>query len=187
MEASTSLGGTMPQNKKSSFIKWALILSIAIVINLFVTYVVQVLYPMPDFTKFCPEKQVNRVIDTEEQCVSVGGQWNENDMKGSPTAPQPDGFCDATFTCQKQFTESTSMYNRNVFVVFIVAGIALLLGSVFLSGAEAVSLGLSFGGVLALIVGSVRYWSDMNDFLRVILLGIALAGLIYVAWKKFHD
>ena len=79
------------------------------------------------------------------------------------------------------------VYNRNVFVVFVVAGILLLIGSVYLAGAEAVSLGLSFGGVLSLVIGSMRYWSDMNDILRVIILGVALVGLIYVAWKKFKD
>lgn len=188
MEVVTSHNEEASQAKKSTFVKWALILGIAIVINLFTTYVVQVLYPAPDFNAFCPEKQVNRAIESEEACVSVGGQWNENSAKPAPgLISEPAGYCDPSFTCNKQFTEKTSLYNRNVFIVFVVVGIALLLGSVFLSGAEAVSLGLSFGGVLALVIGSLRYWSDMNDILRVILLGVALAGLLYVAWKKFHD
>lgn len=188
MEVPASGEKTVDQNKKSSFVKWALIFGIAIVINLFVTYVVQVLHPAPDYLTFCPEQQVNKAIESEEACLSIGGQWNENSGKPVPgTVPQPAGYCDAAYTCNKQFMESMSVYNRNVFVVFIVTGIVLLIGSVFLSGAEAVSLGLSFGGVLALIIGSVRYWSDMNDVLRVVLLGIALAGLLYVAWKKFHD
>lgn len=173
--------------KKSSIVKWALILGIAIVTNLFISYAIQVLYPMPEFNNFCPEQQVNRAEETKETCLEVGGQWTENVRKGSVTIPEPAGYCDTTYTCSKQFAEKNSVYNRNVFVVFVVVGILLLIGSVFLKGAEAVSLGLSFGGVLALIIGSVRYWSDMNDILRVVILGFALAGLIYVAWKKFHD
>lgn len=177
--------------QKSSIIKWALIVGIMIVVNLFITYLVDVIYQSPEFTDFCPESQVNRAIETETACLEIGGQWNENiDAKITTpqvTVPVPAGYCDATYTCSKQYEDVMKVYNRNVFVVFIIAGILLLIGSVFLQGVEAVSLGLSFGGVLALIIGSTRYWSDMDDILRVILLGIALAGLIFVAYKKFKD
>lgn len=177
--------------KKSSIIKWALIVGIMIVVNLFVTYLVDVIYHAPEYTDFCPERQVNRAIETESECLEVGGQWNENieakSMTPQITVPVPAGYCDTDYTCRQQYEETMKVYNRNVFVVFIIAGILLLIGSIYIKGAEAISLGLAFGGVLALIIGSVRYWSDMNDILRVILLGIALVGLIYVAWKKFKD
>lgn len=180
------------QKKKSIIIKWALIISIAIVVNLFITYLVDVIYHTPEFTDFCPDVQVNRAIESEAACLEVGGQWNENpEVKGTVpqvvTMPVPVGYCNVNYTCSKQYEDMLSVYNRNVFIVFVVAGILLLIGSVYLGGAETVSLGLSFGGVLALVIGSVRYWSDMDDILRVILLGVALAGLIYVAWKKFKD
>lgn len=177
--------------KRSAVIKWALVLGIAILANLFLAYLVQVLYERPEYSDFCEEKQVNRAIESEEQCVSAGGQWNENiDARGTldtKPIPQPTGYCDVTFTCDKEFQEANSLYNRNAFIVFVVVGLLLLLGSVFITGAEAISLGLSFAGVLALIVGAVSYWSDMNDILRVAILGIALAALLFVAWKKFRD
>lgn len=178
------------KQKRSAIIKWAFIAGIMIVINLFLGNLVQALYHEPLYTDFCPEQQVNRAIESESACLQVGGQWNENvDAKGmtSQSIDSPAGYCDPNYTCMKGYTDMMSVYNRNVFVVFVVAGVLLLIGSVFLSGVEAISLGLSFGGVLALIIGSVRYWSDMNEILRVILLGAALAGLIYVAWKKFKD
>lgn len=191
MDTPTAQGFSAAPKKQSSIIKWTLIVGIMIVVNLFITYLVDVIYPAPEFTDFCPEQQVNRAIETEAACLEIGGQWNENieakNITPQITVPVPAGYCDATYTCGKQYEETMKVYNRNVFVVFIIAGILLLIGSVFLKGAEAVSFGLSFGGVLALIIGSVRYWSDMDDILRVILLGIALAGLIYVAWKKFKD
>lgn len=177
--------------KKPAFVKWALVFGIAIVTNLFISYVVQVLYPEPLYVDFCPESQVNRMIDNESACLSVGGQWNEGSTKDTNsqvmTPPVQESYCNVDFTCSKEYTDTYALYNRNVFMVFVVSGILLLVGSVFLVGAEAVSLALSFGGVLALIVGSVRYWSDMDDILRVVILGVALAGLVYVAWKKFRD
>lgn len=191
METVPEVGMETSRKKKSAIIKWALILGIAIVTNLFITYLVDVIYHAPEFTNYCPDVQVNRAIESETACLQVGGQWNENVkgevIPGAVTIPVAPGYCDINYTCNKQFEEVMKIYNRNVFVVFVIAGILLLIGSVYLSGAEAVSLGLSFGGVLALIIGSVRYWSDMNDILRVIILGIALVGLIYVAWKQFQD
>lgn len=180
-----------PVKKRSAVVKWALIIGIAIVINLFLTYLVRVIYHEPEFTDFCPEKQVNVAIETKDECLSVGGQWNENvDIKRpllSGETPQPIGYCDPNFTCSQQYEDANKVYNRNVFIVFVVAGILLLSAGAFLAGVEAISLGLSFGGVLALIVGSIWYWSDMNDILRVIVLGAALVGLIFVAWRKFSD
>lgn len=133
---------------------------------------------------------MNKGVNDEATCVSLGGQWNENVMPDgmSTVSPEmPKGYCNEDFTCSKQYDDALSLYNRNVFVIFVVMGILLLLGSVFLAGSQAASLGLSFGGVLALIIGSVRYWSDMDDVLRVILLGVALSALFWVAWKKFQD
>jgi hypothetical protein len=185
MNTETMEGDHSPTNKKrSNIIKWALILGIAIIVNLFLVYAVRVLYEEPAFTDFCPEKQVNEAITTAESCVAVGGQWNAN-MPGDKTVPA--GYCDVNFTCQKGYDAVNKVYTRNVFVIFVIAGIILLVGSVFLRGSEAVSLGLSFGGVLALIVGSLSYWSDMNDVLRVVILGVALAALISIAWKQFRD
>ncbi len=189
MEAVPAVGVA---KNRSSVIKWALVIGIAIVINLFLTYLVRVVYHEPLFEDFCLEKQVNEVIETKEACIEIGGQWNENNVKSMPVVQrgdvfEPNGYCNTTFTCQKQFDDVNKVYNRNVFIVFVIAGIILLGGSVFLAGAEAVSLGLSFGGVLALIIGSTTYWSDMEDILRVVILGFALIALIFVAWKKFRD
>lgn len=187
METSPSSLVAQGAAKKSAVIKWALILAIAIVSNLFVSYAVQVIYPEPEYQGFCPEKQVNKAIESEEACVTVGGQWNENVMSAGEPFPVPKGYCNEDFVCSQQYEDALALYNRNVFVIFVAVGVLLLIGSVFLSGSQASSLGLSFGGVLALLIGSVRYWSDMDDILRVLLLGVALGALLWLAWKKFQD
>ncbi len=180
--------------KKLGIVKWALIVGIAVVINLFLVYLVDSIRKEPGYTDFCPERQVNRMIESEAECLKVGGQWNESaDVRIQKTpeqsfpAPAVPSYCDPDYTCRKQHEDALKIYNRNVFVIFVIAGIMLLIAGVYAGGTEAVSLGLSFGGVIALIYGSGRYWSDMNDILRVIVLGMALVALIYVAWKKFQD
>ena len=106
METFSPEGSAVSQKKKSGIIKWTLIIGIAIVVNLFITYLVDVIYPTPEFTAFCPERQVNRAIESEAACLEVGGQWNENiEPKGLSPMTVPAGYCDVNYTCNKQFED----------------------------------------------------------------------------------
>lgn len=184
--------------RPNKVLKWLLILGIVIVLNLFFVYGIKVLYHEPVFDNFCPVNQVTSSPATEAECVAVGGGWTSNASYTAPvpmaqkTVPyvisnQPAGYCDVNFTCQKQFATAESVYNRNVFVVLLILGVLSLVAGFFISGSAAVSLGLSLGGVLALVVGSVRYWSDMNDYLRVAVLAVALVILVVIGVKKVRD
>jgi hypothetical protein len=194
--------------RPNKVLKWLLILGIVIVLNLFFVYGIKVLYHEPTFENFCPVSQVTVAPTTEEECVAGGGGWTSYPTPLQPTPVplqpayktipvvtpqnsvvpnQPAGYCDVNFTCQKQFANAESVYNRNVFVVLVILGVLSLIAGFFISSSAAVSLGLSLGGVLALVVGSVRYWSDMNDYLRVAVLAVALVVLIGIGVKKVRD
>ena len=173
-------------------LKWALVAGIVVVLNFFFNYSIFLVYKAPQREKFCPQEQVNIMPTTQEECVAKGGSWNvggEVPAKPVPTAAQLERatWCDVTFTCQKEFNEAQKLYNRNVFVSLVVLGAISLIVSFFISHLTAVSLGLSLGGVLSLIVGPVRYWNDMDDYLRVIVLGIALVALIWRGVKKIKE
>ena len=45
--------------------------------------------------------------------------------------------------------------------------------------------GLFGGGVLTIIYGTTNYWSELGDLARFIILGIALAVLIYLGYNGF--
>ena len=49
---------------------------------------------------------------------------------------------------------------------------------------ETVSSGIMGGGVLTIIYGTLRYWGEMSDIIRWILLGVVLALLIWIGYKK---
>ena len=147
---------------------------------------------------YCPVNQVTESPTTAAECVAVGGGWTSNvsytapvpvPQKSTPVivSTQPAGYCDVNFTCQKNFTAAESVYNRNVFVVLVILGVLVLVAGFFITVSSAVSLGLSLGGILALVIGSVRYWSDMNDYLRVAVLAVALIVLIFMGIKKAKD
>ncbi len=188
----------METTQRSKVLKWILAIAIVIVLNLFFAFAIQLGYKEPKYETFCPQQQVNRVIDNEKACVDVGGQWNDyardyNYQISKPAQPvpagtvQPTGYCNEQYTCQKNHQTALSMYNRNVFVILIILGVISLGVGYAVGASSAVSLGLSLGGVLSLIIASMRYWSDMDDMVRVIILGLALIALIWFGIKKFKD
>ena len=181
--------GAEPPKKHSALVRIAVLVGIAFLLNVFLAYLVRVFYHEPMQEDFCKEEQVVALIPNSESCLAVGGQWNEsNPVEAIPPGKGlVSGYCNAQYTCFKNFESAYSLYNRNLFIVFVIAGVALLLGSTFLTGAKTVSSGLSLGGVIALIVGSIRYWSDMDDRLRVVVSGVALLTLLVIAWKRFRD
>ena len=187
-------------SKKKSFnvLKWALVFGIIIVLNLFFAYSIKLFYGKPLYTDFCTEKQVRIIPENKDECVAIGGQWTEDKYiqrelpnPGKVSIPvietERKGYCDPDYTCRKSYEDANKLYERNVFIIWVALGVLLILGSFFLSGYEAVALGFSLGGVLSLIIGTVQFWSNMDDYLRVIVLGIALAALVWMGIKKFKD
>ena len=97
------------------------------------------------------------------------------------------GYCDLQFTCRNNFEVIQKVYDRNVFVTLVLLGaICVAIGS-FLKGNMLVGIALSLAGVLSFIIASMRYWSSADDLIKVIILAIALAILVWVAVKKFKD
>ncbi len=132
-------------------------------------------------------------ITNKEDCLKVGGQWTDPTPLTTPT-PEPyptqvkyigyPGSCDPNYTKQIQFNEAQKAYSRNVFIVLVVLGVISIVIGALLANAI-LSLAFAWGGVLSLIIASVRYWSDANNIVKVLVLAAALAALIWVAVKKF--
>ena len=192
--------GQPVENKSPSVIKWALIAGIIIVLNLFFAFAIKTVYQEPKYDQFCKEEQVKVIPNTKNECIAGGGRWTDSKqgIKGAPRVAvsgiESDasninnvGYCDTDYTCRNEYQDSRDLYGRNIFVALMVIGVLLIIGSLFIKGIETLSLGLSMGGVLSLIIGSIRYWSAMDDYIRVVVLGIALVALIWITIKKFRD
>jgi hypothetical protein len=180
---------------QSKVLKWALIIGIVIVLNMFFNYALSLVYKNPKFEAFCPIQQVNVLVDNQEQCVSLGGQWNPNtQIYNQPATPPlsvvkilPQGYCDQQFTCRNNFDSAQKVYDRNVFITLVILGaICVAIGN-FFAGNMLISIALSLAGVLSFIIASMRYWGSADDLIKVIILAIALAILIWVAVKKFKN
>lgn len=177
--------------KKSGFVKWAMIVSIAILVNLLLNYTISLFYKAPQYEDFVKPSQVINNIETEDACLKVGGQWTSNPDNSVGIAqtnknPVPLGYCDPNWTGENNFASAQKSYNRNIFITLVVVGIAILIYGA-LSSNIILSLAFSWGGVLSLLVASVRYWGDANNLSKVLILAVALGMLIWVAVKKFGD
>ena len=176
---------------QSKVLKWVLIVGIVIVLNLFFNYTLSLVYKQPDYNDFCPNTaQVIEPVDTKEQCVAAGGQWNGNVYSQPVPAVDkiaPKGYCDLQFTCRNNFDTAQKIYDRNVFVTLVLLGAISVAAGSFLKGNMVIGYALSMAGVLSFIIASVRYWTSANNLIKVIILAIALGILIWVAMKKFQD
>ncbi len=176
--------------KQSRFLKWALVIGIVIVFNLLVNYAVSLVYKAPE-SPYMTQAQVVDNYTTKEDCLAVGGQWSDQrsvPTKMTPPAPAQEvtGYCDPYFTKNKEFEAAQKVYQRNVFIILVVAGVLALVASAFLP-LEVLVLGFSWGGVISLVIASVRYWSTADNLIKVLILAGALGALIWVAIKKFRD
>lgn len=184
-----------------SFFKWILVVGLVIVTNLFFYFAIDAFYKSPKYENFCKNEQVRPLIKTQDECVSKGGQWTETPAKeaylyqNEKSAPIPipapgetiGGYCNEYFTCQKDYEGAMKVYNRNLFIILVILGVLLVMGSYYVAVYGAVSLGFALAGILSLIIGATRYWSDMDERLRVVVLGAALVSLIWYGIKKFKD
>ena len=173
-----------------------LALAIVVVLNLFFNYGVFTFYKSPDYEKFCPVELNQKLYSDKGSCEAIGGRWFESSgepfYRGDvpvPVKPESEqkGWCDATAQCREVYEAVRDVYNRNVFIILVVLGLISLGLGFLVINVSPVANGFLGGGLLSLIIGTIRYWSSMDDYLRFIILGIALAALIWLGYKKIRN
>ncbi len=164
--------------------KWFLAAGIAIIFTLFVNYGISTFFHAPDYNKYCSRNQTELNYSSKNACISSGGQWTSNIRYEKPVpAGYQTGYCDIDFTCRNMFESAQKIYDDRSFVVMVIAGLAgLILGVVVTT--ESVSSGFLLGGILNLFFATVKYWDRFSDVIRFVLLGIALAVLVWIGYKK---
>ena len=146
---------------KPKFLKWALIIGIVVVLNLFFNYAISLFYKEPDYNVYFPQSQVVEPVETKEACLKVGGQWTENPYKDGTPSPIPSGFnngkgyCNPDFTKQQNFNEAQKVYQRNIFLMLVVLGIISFVVGAFLFNE---------------IVAVRAWWSSIFSAARVALI-----------------
>ena len=144
------------------FVRWAVMIGIVIVLNLFFMVMRELAFPQPQYSDFCPTMP----IPTEPGLAT----------------PQSD-----TTACSAAYQKADDQYQLDGFVMLVGLGVLAIIIGVLPLGSSIVSTGLSYGGVLSFVVASAQYWNDAGSWLRLAISTIALIALIYIGFKRFRD
>jgi hypothetical protein len=178
--------------KHPKFVRWAIVLGIVIVLNVFFWVLISIVLPSPQYADFCPQAQVVPTYGTEAACTKAGGQWTATptDGSGQPLpvkTPAVVGYCNPDYTCSQHYTDASALHARNGFIALVALGVIALIAGVFVPGSAIVSSGLAYGGVLSFVIGSMSYWSDAGSWIRLGISLVALIALLYLGLKRFKD
>ena len=154
-------------------------LAIAIVLVLFITIGIDTFYKAPEnkcndiYNKPRPVMQNCELMQepNKTQCyLQQQVQFEEQSIESQK--------------CYEEFQPIENLYKRNVFIILVIIGVLTIIIGFLLKEMQALSLGLMIGGLINIIVGIIRYWTNMNEYLRFIIIGILLIILIWISYKK---
>jgi lysylphosphatidylglycerol synthetase-like protein (DUF2156 family) len=157
----------MEKTQKSKVAKWSLIIGIVILSNLFINVSLDLIYQSPDYNDYCPRDTL--FLKTEPTEVEIIKQQNEYDE------------------CMEKYDTQRESYEKKVFVTLISIGVVIFVISLFNGLNYVVATSLSLASVLNFIIASMRYWSSADALIKIVILGLALAVLIWIGIKKFSE
>jgi hypothetical protein len=152
--------------------------AIAVVALLFIIYGINTFYKQPDMNTLCGTVEYRVIV---ESCP-------ENDV---------DCFCDTKenrcektnpvyLECMNNYENARENYNLTIFIIMSILGALMVIGSFFIPN-NTVSFGIMGGGILSILVGVLRNWSNVQDWMRFLLLGIILVALVWIGYNKMKD
>lgn len=140
--------------------------AVAFISVFFFAYAIQAVYPGPEDP--CNYEPLSKPIEPERS-VEID-----------------DTYYDEYNECRKEYREAMKPYERDVFFANLIVGLIVLVAAFFLA-IEAVSSGLMGGAVMLIVYGSMRYWGELSDVWRTLMLGVALVVLVWLGYKKLAD
>lgn len=178
-----------PNTKHPKFVRWALMLGIVVILNIFFTVVIALAIPAPEYEAYCPYSNAP-VPTTKAACEAADATWVPYTGGMDPQAgvkPAPEGYCDTYSKCQKPYEAASEQHALYAFVFMIALAIIALVAGFMPIGSSIVSSGLSYGGVLGLVIASASYWGTAGNWLRLAIATAGLIALLYIGWRQFKD
>jgi len=191
-----------------------IIFGIAItILTMFVTiYGINTFYSEPEYSDFCSDVRVPRIIDGEERicpavCVAMyelknnecifnqcGSGCGPDGLNSFETLEQCEIILDGK-NCYDLYDDAREEYSKKVFFIALPLGILIIFLGAYLFSLEAVGAGLMGGGIGTLIYGAGGYWRYADNWLKFVLSLVGLIALIVFAywfnkekksfWKRF--
>lgn len=132
-------------------------LIIGIVLLMFLVFGAKLIYETPNYDDYCNYSWIYEKNDT----ILQNQLYQE---------------------CNSKFEIANENYSKNLFILSIIVGVLIIVGSVVFININSISGGLMLGSLMYLIYGTGSYWRYMNDWIRFVILGVALGILIYIGY-----
>ncbi len=168
------------------FVRGALMFGIVVVLNVSFSVMLSLALPTPTLDHFCPLVTQSAPLDAAT-CDARGGIWSDTTSPAQSAAKATSGYCDVTAACDSLYQSASEQHALYAFILLTILGIAALVIGLLPLGASTVSGGLSYGGVLALIIASAAYWGTAGNWLRLCIATAALTGLLTIGVRQFKD
>lgn len=170
----------------NSFVRVAFLVGIAILSTVFFSLLVLYVFPTPQYNDFCSQINYGKLVD-ENSCSSAGGNWV---VPANSTVAQPSAYCDffeVEKECSAAYNAAKDAQSQKAFMSLLAISVILIVLGSILARAAVIAGGLSWGGVLLLIVSSLTYWQSVPELARILLSGVVLLIVMFFAYKKFRN
>ncbi len=177
-----------------SLAKTFLAMGIAIIFAVFVSYGLYIIYESPkDYyygSSNCLElHDCQNLLSRECGDYAAPGYQNCWNRMVQSTPYQT---CQTEYdNCYEESLKKDTWYihSRNSFYILWIIGIIAIVAGILLSSMEGIGSGLMGGGVLVVLwslLYTMDYWLTLNKYIKLVALGIVLAILIYLGYKKLE-
>lgn len=135
-------------------------IAIAIIFLMFCVFGTKLIYDSPEYEDYCDYGELGK-IDPVNNSEYYNQVYQE---------------------CSEKYDIANKNYSKNMFIISIIFGVLVIALCTIFIAVNSISGGLMLGSLMFIIYGTSRYWSYMDDLMRFIVLGVALAVLIYVSY-----
>ncbi len=155
--------------------KAALSLAIVIVLNVFFNVSLETFYPSPDYYDYCPYTSEKMTTAPEEGAAELSDEADSL------------AYDDVIDRCYDDYNLAREERNYHAFYILGGLGLLSLVIGLAVPMVSAVSTGLMYGGILSVLIGTMGYWPDMENYEQLIVSAVALILLIGLGITKMRD
>jgi len=178
--------------------KIAIIFVIAVLFAVFSQALIEAIYPSPKYEDYCtyvggPKAYpVYAPGDTSKNCSFLDTTPCERSRGFAEYTYNNATGCPVSFTCnycQIDYDKANEKFNLFVFIVSSVIGLIGVAIGLFMPAKkddlnEWIGTGFMLGGLIAIFVGTARYFAEMGRYIRPVVIFVELVIVILIAYKK---